>query len=109
MAYVGSGTLTTATSSDSTEVAGYATLSGHLDSGTGTFTWEFKGPDGVWRNIFLQGWVADGSAITSVVAAFTGSHVINVFFADDVLVRVTASSVSTPQFDWQVMSSPTKR
>ena len=47
--YTSHGTITTNTTTDEVSCRGWATLSAHLDSGTGTWTWEFKGIDGVWR------------------------------------------------------------
>lgn len=100
--YQNYGTVTTDTSTDSVACRGWATLSAHLDSGTGTWTWEFKGPDGVWRSIYAG---SDGTT----EQAFTGSHMINVFFGGDVLIRGTGSSGSSPQWDWQIVSNVANR
>jgi hypothetical protein len=100
--YQNYGTVTTDTSTNAVACRGWATLSAHLDSGTGTWTWEFQGPDGVWRNI-----IAGSDGIT--VQSFTASHMINVFFGGDVIVRGTGSSGSSPQWDWQIVSNVANR
>jgi hypothetical protein len=100
--YVGYGTVTTDVSTDTVACRGWATLSAHLASGTGTWTWEFKGVDGVWRTIY-----ADADFITAMT--FSASNMINVFFGTDVSVRGTASAGSTPSWGWQVMSNPSNR
>jgi len=100
--FVSFGTLTTDTSTSATSCRGWATLAGYLDSGTGTLTWEFKGADGVWRII-----VAGADNITP--QAYTATHMLNVFFGNQVAVRATGSSGSTPVWDWQVMSNPSNR
>jgi hypothetical protein len=96
------GTLTTDASTDSVGCRGWATLSAHLDSGTGTLTWEFLGPDGVWRTILGQ-----TDHITPEV--YTASNMINVFFGSDVKVRGTGSAGTSPVWDWQIMSNPVNR
>jgi hypothetical protein len=100
--YVGYGTVTTDVSSDEVSCRGWATLSAHLDSGTGTWTWEFKGVDGVWRSI-----LAGSDFIT--VQAYTASNMINVFFGTGVKVRGTASAGAGATWDWQIMSNPSNR
>ena len=100
--YQNYGTVTTDTSTSAVACRGWATLSAHLDSGTGTWTWEFKGPDGVWRSIYAG---SDGTT----EQAFTDSHMINVFFGGDVVVRGTGSSGSSPQWDWQIVSNVANR
>jgi hypothetical protein len=100
--YVKTGTLTTDASTDEVIIRGWATLSAHLDSGTGTLTWQFQGPDGVWRSIY-------GGSDFLTEMAFTATHMVNVFFGDSVRVRATGSSGSSPQWDWQVMSNPANR
>ena len=102
VALVNFGTLITDASTTGVLVNGWATLSAHLDSGTGTLTWEFKGPDGVWRNIY-----AGSDNIT--IQSYTAAHMANAFFGDDVLVRATGSSGASPVWDWQVLSSPLNR
>ena len=100
--FTGYGTLATDASAAAVSVHGWATLSAHLDSGTGTLTWEFKGADGVWRSIY-------GGTDGTTVQAFTATHMANVFFGADVNVRATGSSGSSPVWDWQIMSSPANR
>ena len=100
--FVGSGTITTNTTTSSIACRGWATLSVHLDSGSGTWTWQFKGPDDVWRNI-----IGGSDFITS--QAYTATNMINVFFGTDVRVRGNATSGSSPQWDWQIMSTPFNR
>ena len=100
--FTGFGTVTTDVSTSSVSVCGWVTLSAHLDSGTGTWTWQFKGVDGVWRNI-----IGGTDFITS--QAYTATNMVNVFFGTDVKVRGTGSSGSTPVWDWQIMSNPQNR
>jgi hypothetical protein len=101
--YTNSGTLTTDASTDVVACRGWNTLSAHLDSGTGTLTWEFKGPDGVWRTI-----LGDTGTFTEA-AVFTASHMLNVFFGGDVAVRATGSAGSSPVWDWQIMGNLANR
>ena len=96
------GTLTTDTSTNEVRGVGHLTLSAHLDSGTGTLTWEFNGPDGVWRSIY-------GGSDGTTVQAFTAAHMTNVYFADDVLVRSTGSASSSPVWDWQIIGTHLNR
>lgn len=100
--YVGSGTITTDTTTDSVACRGWATLCAHLDSGSGTWTWQFKGDDGEWRTIY-------GGTAGTTAQQFTGSHMVNVYFGTDVRIRASASSGSSPQWDWQILSSPLNR
>ena len=101
--YVGSGTSNTNGSTVSVACRGWSTLSCHKDSGTGTWTWEFQGVDGVWRTIL-------GTATSTTPLSFTASNMVNVFFGTDVSVRGTLSgSGSTPVFDWQIMGNPANR
>ena len=100
--YTAYGTLTTDASTAEISCRGWATLSAHLDSGTGTVTWEFKGIDGVWRTI-----LAGSDNITAQV--YTASNMINVFFGTGVRVRMTGSAGSTQVWDWQMMSNPWNR
>lgn len=81
---------------------GWVTLSAHYDSGSGTLTWEFKGPDGVWRSIY-------GGTDGTTEQAFTDSHMVNVFFGGDVLVRVAVTLATNPQIDWQVIGNVANR
>ena len=97
-----SGTITGNTSTDWVSCCGWTTLSLHIDSGTGTMTWKFKGPDGVERSIY-------GGSDNATEQVYTTSHMVNAFFADDVVVRGTVSSSSTPVFDWQIMANPWNR
>lgn len=100
--YVSWGTLETDASVEGVSLKGWATLSAHLDSGSGTLTWEFKGVDGVWRTIL-------GGSDFLTEMEFTASHMVNVFFGTDVNVRCTGSSGSSPVWDWQIMSSVANR
>jgi hypothetical protein len=100
--YVNTGTLITDASTASTACRGWATMSAHLDSGVGTLTWEFKGPDGVWRIIY-------GGSDNITSQAYTAAHMVNAFFGTDVRVRATGSAGTNPVWDWQVMSSPDNR
>lgn len=96
MAYIQTGTITTDTTTSVATCRGWVTLSAHLDSGSGTWTWQFQGPDGVWRSIY-------GGSDGTVEQAFTASHMINAYFGATVLVRGNASSGSTPVWDYQIM------
>lgn len=96
------GTITTDTTTDEVVCSGFVTLSAHLDSGSGTFTWQFKGPDNVWRDIY-------GGSDGTTVQSFTASHIINVFFGNDARVRGNATSGTSPQWDWQIFSNVRNR
>lgn len=101
--YVGFGTLNSDGSTDAVACRGWSTLSCHKDSGAGTWTWEFRGVDGVWRTII-------GTSTSIAPFAFTVSNMVNVYFGTDVSVRGTLSSgASTPVFDWQIMGNPNNR
>lgn len=102
MAYEASGTLEDDGYTDAITVSGWATASAHYDSGTGTMTWQFKGPDGVWRSIY-------GGAGNTTEQAYTASHCANFFFGGDVQVRGELSSSSSPQVDWQLSGSSMNR
>ncbi|GAH72543.1 unnamed protein product, partial [marine sediment metagenome] len=82
------GSLETDASTDEVACRGWATLSAHLTSGSGTFTWEFKGADGVWRTILGQ-----SDHITE--ETYTTSNMINVFYGAGVRVRGTDSAGSS--------------
>lgn len=71
------------------------TCSAHYDSGSGTMTWEFRGPDNVWRTIY-------GGAGNTTAQAYTATHVANFGFCGQVEVRGTLSGSSTPQIDYQI-------
>jgi len=96
------GTVTSDTTTESVVCSGFVTLSAHLDSGSGTWTWQFQGPDGVWRSIY-------GGTNGVVEQSFSNSHMINVYFGNDVPIRGSASSGSSPQWDWQIVSNPRNR
>jgi hypothetical protein len=67
-------------------------------------TWEFKGPDDVWRTIY-------GGTDGQTAQVFTDvDHMINGYFANDVKVRGSlASGAGSPSFDWQIFSNPRNR
>lgn len=100
--FTGFGTITTNTQTDEVTCVGWVTMSAHLASGTGTWTWQFKGPDGTWRNI-----IGGSDHITS--QAYTATNMINTFFGGDVLVRADATSGSTPDWRWQIISTQYNR
>ena len=100
--YQTSGTFTADGNGTSVSLRGWATLTAHFDSGSGTVTWQFKGPDGVWRSIY-------GGSTGTTEQAFTVSHMINVFFGGDVAVRAVLSASSSPQIDYQIISNPNNR
>lgn len=100
--YVGTGTITTDTSGDPVVCRGWSTLSAHLDSGSGVLTWEFKGPDGVWRTIYA-------GSDNATAQSYSATHMLNVFFGGDVVVRCTGSSGSSPQWDWQIIGNVSNR
>jgi hypothetical protein len=100
--YTNYGTLTADGSTAWVAVRGWATLSAHYDSGTGTLVWEFKGPDGETRSLY-------GGSAGTTLQSFTANHMINQYFGGDCKVRVTLSSSSTPQIDWQVIGSVLNR
>ncbi len=96
------GPITTDTTTDVVTCRGWVTLTAHLASGSGTWTWQFKGPDGTWRSIY------GGSAFTTE-QAFTASHMTNVYFGGDVLVRANATSGSSPVWAWQIIGDQDNR
>ena len=100
--YTGYGTVSTDTSTASVKCRGWTTLCAHLDSGTGTWTWEFMGADGVWRVLY-------GAADNITAQAYTATHMVNIYFGSDVLVRGTGSSGSSPQWDWQILGNLANR
>jgi len=100
--YVKFGTITTNTTTDEVSVRGWVSCTAHLDSGSGTWTWEFKGPDGVWRTI-----IGGTDMITAQV--YTAANSINSFFGGGVKVRGNASAGSTPVWDWQIFGNPSNR
>jgi hypothetical protein len=100
--FQGYGTVTADGSTSGVVCSGYVTLAAALDSGSGTWTWEFKGPDGVWRSIY-------GGSTGITEQSFTSSHMINAYFGGDVLIRGTASASSAVQWDWQIISNVKNR
>ncbi len=97
------GTITTDTQTDVVTGRGWVTGTAHLDSGTGTWTWQFKGVDSVWRTI-----IAGTDFITEMVFV-DASNMLNVYFATDVLIRADATSGSSPVWDWQIMGDQINR
>jgi hypothetical protein len=100
--YVNSGSLESDTTTGTAICRGWATLSAHLTSGTGTLTWQFKGPDNTWRSIYAG---ADGTT----EQVFTASHMLDVYFGDEVRVRAVGSSGSSPVWKWQLLSNVSNR
>ena len=100
--YVKYGDLSADGSTDTVACRGWATLSAHQTAGAGTFTWEFKGVDGVWRTILGQ-----SDHITP--ETYTTSCMTNVFFGTDITVRGTASASAGVTWQWQIMSNPVNR
>lgn len=100
--FQGHGTVTSDGNTDQFIVRGWTTLSAHLDSGSGTWTWQFAGPDKEFRDLYAG---TDGTTIQQ----FTGTHMINVYFGNDVLVRGVASGSSSPTWDFQVIGSIANR
>lgn len=96
------GTVTTDTTTDSVICSGFVTLAAHLDSGSGTWTWQFKGADNTWRDVYGG---SDGTTLQS----FTATHMINAYFGNDVQIRGSATSGSSPQWDYQIISNPSNR
>lgn len=95
--FVSHGNVTTNTQSDVVKVQGWVTLSAHLASGSGTCTWQFKGPDGTFRNLYING-------TTQCTATATNMWTVN--FADMVEVRADFTAGTTPNWDWQIFSNP---
>lgn len=96
------GTITGNTSTEEVVVTGYVTVAAHFDAGTGTITWEFKGPDGVWRSIL-------GGSDNITAQEYTASNMVNFYFGDDVLVRGTVSFSSGLTLDYQILSNGSNR
>ena len=93
--YQGFGQLTTDTETDEVAARGTTTISIHLASGTGTFSWEFKGPDGIWRPLLE----------VSSPLVFTASAMVNVQFGGDARVRGVATSGVSAVWNWQIFGS----
>ena len=93
-----SGNILTDTTTASVSCRGSTTLSTHLANGAGTWTWQFKGPDGVWRTI-----IGGSDGVTA--QQFTASNMINVYFGGDVSVRGNATAGSSPDWDWQIIGN----
>ena len=100
--FTGYGTVRADGNTDEFICRGWTTRSAHLDGGSGTWTWQFAGPDKEFRDIYAGG---DGTTVQS----FTATHMINVYFGGDVIVRGVASGSSSPTWDWQVMGSLANR
>lgn len=101
--FTGYGTLTANGDGDAVQCSGFVTMTAHYQgAGTGTLKWQFKGPDGEWRDLYGG---TDGETLQS----FTGSHMINAYFADDTMVRANLSSASSADIDWQIFSNPRNR
>lgn len=98
--YQSSGRLSDNGSTDTVVCSGTATLSSHIDNGTGVMTWQFKGPSGEWETIY-------GGTTGTTAQVFTDqNHMVNVYFGGDVVVKgVLSSGGGTPRFDWQIISS----
>jgi hypothetical protein len=103
--YVGYGTLTTDIPTDSVNCRGWTTCTAALDAGTGVLTWEYKGPDGIWRGI-----VGDSNGFIEPAVFTSESHMFNVFFGGDVQVRATGSSAAGGlTWDWQIFGNVANR
>jgi hypothetical protein len=100
--YSTSGTITANGNSNSAIVRGWTTMALHIDGGTGTFTWQFKGPDGVWRSMY-------GGTDNITLHQYTANHMFNMFFGGDVRVRVVTSSASTLEADYQIIGNVSNR
>lgn len=96
------GTITTDTATSEVKCRGYVTLSAHLTTGSGTWTWQFKGPDGTWRSI-----IGGSDFITEQV--YTTTNMINVFYGGEVQVRADATSGSSPSWSWQIIGDQDNR
>lgn len=100
--FTGYGTLDADGNGDWVDVRGWSTLTAHYDSGSGTITWQFMGPDGVARTIY------SGSSGTTA-QTFTGTHMVNIHFGGDVKVRASLSGSSSPTIDWQIIGNVRNR
>ena len=96
--YLGYGTITSVTTTDVISCRGATTLSAHVDAGTLTMTWQFKGPDGVWRDLYA------GSDNTDV-QTYTATNMLNLYFGSDVSVRGNVTAASGLTLDWQIIGS----
>jgi len=96
------GTITGNTSTTEVTLSGWATMTAHYDAGTGTMTWQFKGVDGVWRDIY-------GGDDNLTLQAYTATHMVNAFFGTDTKIRGTVTGSAGLTLDWQIMSSPFNR
>lgn len=100
--YQGSGTISSVTTTDAVTCRGWTTLSAHDDAGTFSITWQFKGPDGVWRTIY-------GGSDNITAQTYTAAHMVNVFFGGDVQVRGNVTTASGLTLDWQIIGNVANR
>lgn len=100
--YQAYGTISSVTTTDEVSCRGWVTLVGHLDAGTLSVTWQFKGADGVWRDIY-----AGSDNVT--VQTYSASHMVNVFFGSDVRVRGNVTTATDLTFDWQILGNVANR
>lgn len=97
------GTFTGDGNSDPIYVCGWATAAVTLNSGTGTFTLQVDFMDG---NGFVPIVAGDDNLTTQ---AYTATFSLNMFYGDEVRVRIVASSTSSPDADWVLKSNPKNR
>lgn len=81
---------------------GWSTFSAHLETGAGTWTWQFKGPDGEWREVY-------GGADNATLQSYTATHMVNFFFGGDVEVRGVPSAGTGPRWKWQIIGNVANR
>lgn len=96
------GTITTDTTTEAVVCSELATLTVHLESGTGTWTWQFKGADGVWRDLY-------GGADNTTLQQYNTSNMVNVAFGSDVQIRGVTTDSASVVWDWQILSNPRNR
>ena len=96
--YSAYGNIQSNTTTEWVSCRGLTTLTAHLASGAGTWTWQFQGVDGVPRTLY-------GGATGETAQVFTASNMVNVYFGGDVLVRGSATAGASPNWDYQLIGN----
>lgn len=100
--YQGYGTISSITTTAEVAARGWVTVAAHDDAGTFSITWQFKGADGVWRDIYA-------GSDNATIQTYTAAHMANFFFGSDVLVRGNVTSASGLTLDWQILGNVANR
>lgn len=100
--YQGYGTVNSVSTIGDVVCRGWVTISCHVASGTIGVTWQFKGPDGVYRDIY-----AGSDNVT--VQTYSATHQFNVFFGNDVRVRGNVTTATGLTANWQIIGNLANR